>query len=206
MKIIPLYHNDRALIKKAIQGRQEAQRVIYDKFSPKMLSVCRQYIKDRQFAEDVMVNGFVKVFNKLETFRHEGSFEGWIRRIMVREAISFLRKKQFVVFDYEIFENNDEGQVDIPQAFEVEHIQRLIDSLPEGYKMVFVLHAMEGYSHQEIGKILGISENTSRSQLFQSEKNIAGEVKITRSGRLQKEYLDIAWYMIFKKSKAIGSE
>ena len=99
MKVISFYSNEKKLIKRAISGNQQAQKVIYEQFAPKMLSVCRQYIKDLQYAEDVMVHGFVKVFKGLGSFEHRGSFEGWIRRIMVRESISFLRKRQFVVYD-----------------------------------------------------------------------------------------------------------
>ena len=92
LKIISLYNNEKTLIKKSVAGNREAQKNLYEAYAPKMLSVCRQYIKDLQFSEDVMINGFVKVFNNLENFRYEGSFEGWIRRIMIRESISFLRK------------------------------------------------------------------------------------------------------------------
>src|SRR5690606_2883805 len=120
------------LIKKAADSHPEAQRLLYEKYAPKMLSVCRQYIKDLHFAEDVMINGFIKVFAHLDSFRNEGSFEGWIRKIMVREAITFLRKKQFVVFDDDLYENNAKTQLAVSSEMDVEHIQLLIDSLPEG--------------------------------------------------------------------------
>ena len=97
MKIISFYKNEKALIKKAISGNREAQQWLYEKYASKMLSVCRQYIKDVQFAEDVMIKGYLKVFLNLKSFKHEGSFEGWIRRIMVHECIVYLRKKQIVV-------------------------------------------------------------------------------------------------------------
>lgn len=166
------------MLKKAIAGNRQAQRTIYEKFAPKMLSVCRQYIKDVQFAEDVMVNGFVKVFKNLEAFEHRGSFEGWIRKIMVRESISYLRKKQFVVYDDEIFEKNDVGTTEMESILDVEHIQDLIDSLPEGYKMVFVLFAVEGYKHHEISKMLKISEGTSKSQLYKARKMLQENLKL----------------------------
>ena len=170
LKIISFYKNEKVLIKRAIAGKTEAQRILYETHAPKMLSVCRQYIRDLQFAEDVMINGFVKVFNHLHTFRFEGSFEGWIRRIMVREAISFLRKKQFVVFDDETFEHQNQPEVGFSSNLDVEYIQVLIDELPEGYKMVFVLYAIEGYKHQEIAEMLNISESTSKSQLFKARR------------------------------------
>ena len=170
LKIITLYKNEKLLISRAASGNAQAQRFIYEHYAPKMLSVCRQYIRDLQFAEDVMVQGFVKVFKNLENFRNEGSFEGWIRRIMVREAIDYLRKKQFVVFDGEAMDTSTQKQVDFSTSLEIEEIQALIDSLPEGYKMVFVLYAIEGYKHQEIAEVLQITESTSKSQLYKARK------------------------------------
>jgi len=177
LKIISFYTNEKQLLKKAIAGNREAQRSIYEKHAPKMLSVCRQYIKDIHFAEDVMVNGFVKVFKHLESFKHAGSFEGWIRRIMIRESISYLRKKQFVVFDDDIYERSNADSISISSSLDVEHIQMLIDDLPEGYKMVFVLYAVEGYKHAEIAEMLSIAESTSKSQLFKARRMLQEKLK-----------------------------
>ena len=124
-----------------------------------------------------MVNGFVKVFQHLNTFRFEGSFEGWIRRIMIRESISFLRKRQFVVYDDEVFERHETQEILISNKMDAEHIQILIDRLPQGYKLVFVLYAIEGYKHFEIAEMLQISENTSRSQLFKARKLLQAQLK-----------------------------
>ena len=178
MKIISFYNNEKQLIKKAVAGNRSAQKTIYERFSPKMLSVCRQYVKDVHFAEDVMVHGFVKVFKNLETFEHRGSFEGWIRKIMVRESISHLRKSQFVVYDDAVFEANSSQEFQETSILDVEHIQQLIDALPEGYKMVFVLYAVEGYKHHEIAKMLNISEGTSKSQLFKARKMLQENLKL----------------------------
>lgn len=170
MKIISFYNNERRLIKGASQNNREAQQLLYTKYAPKMLSVCRQYIKDLHFAEDVMVNGFVKVFAHLSSFKFEGNFEGWIRRIMIRESISFLRKKQFVVFDDDLCKDVVQENFSIDPEINVERIQKLIDQLPEGYKMVFVMYVVEGYKHAEIADMLGVSESTSKSQLFKARK------------------------------------
>ncbi len=170
MKIIALHSNEKQLIKKSIKGDQQAQKLLYDKFSPKMLGVCRQYIKDLHFAEDVMINGFVKVFNHLSSFKSKGSFEGWIRTIMVRESISYLRKRQFVVYDDDAVEANGEVSSGTDDLLDVEYVQYLIDELPEGYKAVFLLYAIEGYGHKEIAELLEISEGTSKSQLFKARK------------------------------------
>ncbi|NDV15476.1 sigma-70 family RNA polymerase sigma factor [Muricauda sp. TY007] len=170
MKIIALHSNEKQLIKKSIKGDQQAQKLLYDKFSPKMLGVCRQYIKDLHFAEDVMINGFVKVFKHLGSYQHKGSLEGWIRTIMVRESISYLRKRQFVVYDDDALEVNGEVSSGNDDLLDVEYVQYLIDELPEGYKAVFLLYAIEGYGHKEIAELLEISEGTSKSQLFKARK------------------------------------
>ena len=135
-----------------------------------MLGVCRQYIKDIHFAEDAMVQGFLKMFDKLDTFKYEGSFEGWLRKIMVRESISFLRKRQFVVYDDEVYEKNQNHGITQSTVLDTEYIQQLSDVLPQGYKMVFVLYTVEGYKHQEIAEMLSITESTSKSQLFKARK------------------------------------
>ena len=170
MKVIQLFKNDAFLIKRAAAGNRQAQRRLYEKHSGKMLSVCRQYVKDLQHAEEVMLNGFLKVFTHLEDFREEGSFEGWVRRIMVREAISFLRTDKRTMFA----EDEEPEIMDFSYSFTAEfnaaHIQELIDSLPSGYKMVFLMAAVEGYKHHEIAKMLNISEGTSKSQLFKARK------------------------------------
>ncbi len=177
MKIIPFYKNEKQLIKKSAAGNREAQQRLYDTYAPKMLGVCRRYVKDLQFAEDVMINGFVKVFNSLGTFRFEGSFEGWIRRIMVRESISHLRKQQFVVYDGELYEETANKNEPLSVELDADHIQSLIDALPDGYRTVFVLYAVEGYKHQEIASLLAITENTSKSQLFKARRLLQKELR-----------------------------
>jgi len=178
LKVVSFYSNEKQLIKRAISGNPGAQKTIYDKFAPKMLGVCRQYIKDLQYAEDVMVIGFVKVFKGLHSFEHRGSFEGWVRRIMVRESISFLRKRQFVVYDDEVLDTHQMQPSSGATHMDEEYIQTLIDALPEGYKMVFVLYAIEGYKHQEIAEMLDITEGTSKSQLFKARRLLQENLKL----------------------------
>jgi len=144
--------------------------VLFELHAPKMLGVCRYYIKDLQHAEEAMLNGFFKVFNNLKSYKAEGSFEGWIRRIMVRESISFLRQKKQIEFVVEDVDIKISYSNTINTNIEVAEIQQLIDRLPEGYKMVFVMYAIEGYRHNEIAEILNISEGTSKSQLFKARK------------------------------------
>ena len=168
MKTIKLY-NEKLLIKKAIQNDREAQEQLFVRHSPKMLGVCRQYVKDIQHAEDLLLSGFLKVFTKLATFKHEGSFEGWIRRIMVNTCISHLRKKNLVNLSDEDFVFNEAATESLENT-SVTDIQKLIDALPEGYKIVFNLFAIEGFKHSEIASNLGISLSTSKTQLFRARK------------------------------------
>ena len=170
MKVIQLFKNESQLIKRAAKNNREAQQKLYELHSGKMLSVCRQYVKDLQHAEEVMLNGFLKVFKHLKDFRNEGSFEGWMRRIMIREAISFLRNQKKIEFQDERIAETAGYSDPFVSELNVSHIQTLIDGLPEGYKMVFVLYAIEGYKHSEIAKMLKITEGTSKSQLFKARK------------------------------------
>ncbi len=176
MKIISLLRSEKTLVQRAAQSDREAQKALYDRMAPRMLAVCRRYVRDLHFAEDVMVEGFVKVFGRLDQFRFEGSFEGWVRRIMVREAIDFLRKKQFVVLD-EALPDRAASEDGISDFLALDRIERLIDELPDGYRMVFVLYAIEGYRHAEIADLLDITESTSKSQLFKARKLLQQQIQ-----------------------------
>lgn len=169
MKIIKLHNQEKSLINKAIAHNREAQEQLFQQFSPKMLGVCRQYVKDLHHAEDLMLQGFLKVFTNLHKFKHKGSFEGWIRRIMVNTCISYLRKKNVIDVSDEDYVFNDVASVSLENTSTAD-IQKLIDQLPEGYKMVFNLYAIEGFKHSEIAKKLGVTESTSKSQLFKARK------------------------------------
>jgi len=170
LKVIQLHKNEAQLIKKASQNNREAQHMLYEWHAPKMLSVCRYYISDVHHAEEVMLNGFFKVFTKLKSFNNKGSFEGWIRRIMVNEAISFLRSKKQLEFSTDDVVFSETATNNIKTNMDVAEIQQLIDNLPDGYRMVFVMYAIEGYKHSEIATMLGMSEGTSKSQLFKARQ------------------------------------
>ena len=180
MKVINLHHEENELIQLAVENNRLAQQQIYTQFSPKMLSVCRQYIKNIHQAEDIMITAFMKVFTNLKNFQHKGSFEGWIRRIIINECISFIRveKKLKYIEEETYFEesfNNIESQ------FSIDDIQFLIDSLPDGYKMVFNLYAIEGFKHHEIATMLGINEGTSKSQLSHARKMLQGQINTLKN-------------------------
>lgn len=175
MKVINLHQDEQTMIRMAIDQNRFAQQQIYSSYSSKMLSVCRQYIKDLHLAEDVMITAFMKVFTHLKNFEHKGSFEGWIRRIMINECISYIRVKKQVKFieDETFFE---ERYNDIEGKFSMDDIQFLIDGLPDGYRMVFNLYVIEGYKHHEIGELLGISEGTSKSQLMHARRMLQNQI------------------------------
>jgi len=177
LKVVQLYFNEPLIIRKALANDAQAQQVIYEQFAPKMLSVCRQYISDAFFAEDVLVSGFLKVFTKLNQFDQRGSFEGWIRRIMVTTAISHLRSQKRLVFLEDFPETNLLESMTANDNLEVEDLQKLIDGLPENYKVVFLMYAIDGYSHQEISEVLNITESTSKTQLHRARKLLQHQLK-----------------------------
>jgi RNA polymerase sigma-70 factor (ECF subfamily) len=157
---------DQEWIEGCKQGDSTAQRNVFDRYSAKMYAVCCRYVKDKMEAEDVLVTAFTKVFDRIHQFKAEGSFEGWIRRIMVNESLTWLRQHKFmqVETDIEAADYEPDYQM-LEDHLQAEDLLKLIDGLPVGYKMVFNLYAIEGYSHKEIGEQLGINENTSKSQL-----------------------------------------
>ena len=154
------------LIAACRQGSSRAQKQLYEQFSGLMLSVCLRYLRRREDAEEALIVGFTKVFRALDQYRHEGSFEGWIRRIVVNEALGMLRRKEPLHLAI------DDLTYDVPAVaataesqLSADDMLALLAGLPAGYRTVFNLYALEGYSHPEIGELLGISEGTSKSQL-----------------------------------------
>lgn len=175
MKIIDLHQEEKNRIQLAVENNRQAQQLIYSKYAPKMLSVCRQYVKDIHHAEDLMITAFMKVFTNLKKFEHKGSFEGWIRRIMVNECISYIRANKKISF-LEDEKYQEESFNATESQFNVEEIQLLIDTLPDGYKMIFNLYAIEGFKHQEIAALLNINEGTSKSQLSHARRLLQNEI------------------------------
>lgn len=158
--------DDSSLVKKCSEGDQRAQRMLFEKFAPKMMGVCMRYANGGQHAEDILQDGFVKVFTKLSHYKGEGSLEGWIRRIIVNTALDQIRKdtkfKNDVALDDVDYKLELQGN--ILEGLAAEDLMKLINEMPDGYKIVFNMFAIEGYSHKEIAKELEISENTSKSQ------------------------------------------
>ncbi len=178
MKVIQLHKNSvknqKRLVKKLKANRREAQQEVFELYSPKMLGVCRQYIRDLQHAEEIMLNGFLKTFTKIDSFKSKGSFEGWIRRIMINECISFLRIKKRMVFveDDSFFE--EPVETEYQEDKQVSKLQQLVDNLREDLRVVFNLFVMEEYKHKEIAETLDITENASKLR-YRKAKSILQE-------------------------------
>jgi RNA polymerase sigma-70 factor (ECF subfamily) len=154
------------LVRECQRGDRGAQKSVYELYAGRIYSLCRRYVPDAMDAEDVLVSSFVKVFDRIGQFRGEGSFEGWIRRIAVNESLTWLRKNKSMYVETEL--EAAERQPDfsgLSDHLEAEDLLKMVNELPPGYRMVFNLYAIDGYTHEEIGKQLGISENTSKSQL-----------------------------------------
>jgi len=157
---------EQQLAQRCAKQDPKAQREVYQRYSPLMLSVCMRYIKDESEAEETMINGFMKVFEKVDQFGFSGSFEGWIRRIMVNEALMYLRRHRNMNLAVDVEAADLEPDYNsLSDHLEAEDLLNLIQELPVGYRTVFNLYAIEGYSHKEIAERLDITENTSKSQL-----------------------------------------
>ncbi len=158
------------LIQGCIEGNRQTQEILYQRFSAKMYGVCLRYSGNIEDANDLLQEGFIKVFKNLEKFRSEGSFEGWIRRIFVNTSIEHFRKKVKLYNVSEVQENTiEDTDLNILDTLAEKDIIILVNELSPGYKTVFNMHVIEGYSHKEIAGILGITEGTSKSQLARAK-------------------------------------
>lgn len=186
MKVIRLKPTLDTLVVRCRKNDSKSQYAMYELMAPKMLGVCRRYVKSIEEAEEVLGNGFVKVFNKINDFKGEGSFEGWVRKIMVRESINYIRYQKNIFVETNPEWLPESGHNPINEDTAVDALMHLINDLPMGYKTVFNLYAIEGYAHKEIGDMLGISENTSKSQLSKARKYLQEKLG-------QQQYLQSIW-------------
>jgi len=165
--------SEHEIITGCINGDRRAQKMLYERYASKMLGVCLRYMKNLDEAEDVLQDGFIKVFTYIVQYRFEGSFEGWLRRIMINTALNAYRSNLKHHFHSDIDEQQnylpDNVSEDAYSKLSVEELLKVIQSLPNGYRMVFNLYEIEGYKHKEIGAMLKISENTSKTQLLKSK-------------------------------------
>ncbi|MDQ3143111.1 MAG: sigma-70 family RNA polymerase sigma factor [Bacteroidota bacterium] len=173
------------IIQGCIKGDRICQKSLFDKFSGKMLAVCMRYSKHRMEAEDLLQDGFIKAFMNLEQYKSEGPFEQWMRRIMVNNAIKKYHKKsnQNEIYLHDGFPE-ESGEPEAVDMMAEAELLKIIEELPDGYRMVFNLYAIEGYSHKEIGEFLHIEESTSRSQLVKARKALQEKLS-----KLQKLYV-----------------
>jgi RNA polymerase sigma-70 factor (ECF subfamily) len=162
-------YSEDLLIQRCREGERKAQRQLYERFAPGLMAICRRYLRQQEEAEEALSNAVLKVFRNIDDYSHSGSLEGWVKRITVNECLNHLRKRK-EVFTMEIEEEIAPSFTADPHEYE--DLQRVVEHLPSGYRTVFNLYAIEGFSHKEISKELGITENASRSQLSKARKQL----------------------------------
>lgn len=171
--LFPFQNDEARLLKGLMANKPDAQQKLFDLYSGKMMALCFRYAKSREEAEDILQEGFLRVFKKIELYNGTGSFEGWMRRVFTNVAIRHYQKNSrlHVVSGIEDYEE-EPGEELLDHYFAAEDLMKMIQSLPDGYRMVFNLYAIEGYSHEEIGEQLGISVGTSKSQLARARRSL----------------------------------
>jgi len=174
--------SEQELIDLCIKGDRIAQRALYDRLASRMLSLCLRYVGDRTTAEDIMQEGFVTLFTRLDSFKGHGSFEGWARRIFVNTALMYLRKKDALKMSDDIDAARNLSTDMASQMEDIGYLElmKLITSLPAGFRTVFNMYVIEGYSHKEIAEMLDISEITSRSQLSRARTWLQNKIRANR--------------------------
>jgi RNA polymerase sigma factor (sigma-70 family) len=173
-----LHISDSDLIKGCLENDRRMQQELYNRFAPKMYGVCLRYAGNADDAQDILQDGFVKIFRKLDSFRSEGSFEGWIRRIFVNTAIEHFRRKNYLQPVTEKEENQIESKtISALDGLSEKDILKLVQQLSPGYRTVFNLYVVEGFSHKEIASMLEITEGTSKSQLSRAKVILQDMIK-----------------------------
>jgi len=169
---------DKQLLAKCLEKNRKAQNELYMKYAPKLFGTCLRYSKNNTDAEDILQEGFIKIFKYLKDFRNEGHFEGWMRKIMVTTALNFYKRKSLLNKEVDPdFVNAPSMSVpDVISLLSREELLSMIQELPDGYRMVFNLNTIEGYSHKEIGEIMNISVNTSKSQLSRARNSLQKKI------------------------------
>lgn len=171
------------ILQDCLRGKKRGQRKLYDLYANPMMGVCLRYLKNVADAEDALQDGFITIFRKIHTFKGTGPLGAWIYKIIVNTALEHLRKKKSVSFEcpdsVNIYEE-DEHEVDINNTLTKEQLMSLVRNLPDKYSTVFNMYVIDGYKHQEIAKILDISENTSKSQLLRARVILQKKIKVIR--------------------------
>lgn len=169
---------DSTFIQKLKENDSKAQRVFYQQLAPKMYGICLRFALINEDADDILQDGFIRVFKHIGDFRGEGSLEGWVRRTIVNTAINYYKKKikQGIKTDLEYVKGKVKETNNIVEKMAADELLELINELPPGYRMVFNLNVIEGYTHKEIGQMLEISENTSKSQLSRARISLQKKI------------------------------
>ena len=190
---------EEAILKGCLQNEPAAQRELYNRYSPKMLSVCYRFAHNREDAEDMLQEGFIKVFSQMHTFGNRGAFEGWIRRIIVHTCINILKKNKKFNESVDIIHATaiQVREESVPSIVQAKQVVECIRMLPIGYRTVLNLYAIEGYSHREIGVMLDIEESTSRSQYTRAKAML--EDILIRKKIIQKPKEDVEWLAAMKR-------
>jgi len=179
--------DDQELITAVRRGEAKAQKTLYERFAPTMFAVCSRYAPDSDNAKDLLQDGFVKVFTKIDSYAGTGSFEGWMRRVFVTTCLEMLRQKHALKFAASIDEQEiqiSSHEASVVEQLSANELMKLVNSLSDGYRTVFNMYAIEGYSHAEIAQELGVNEVTSRTQFMRARKILQGMIqKITENGR-----------------------
>lgn len=187
MKLIKKHSKEELLIKQCKKNNPKAQRELFDAHAPKMLAVCSRYTKTLEEAEEVLSNGFIKVLTKIKQYNGEGSFEGWVRRIMVNESLNYIRGKQTLYVEIDEDKLSKEDFLIEEENFAEEELLKMIAQLPEGYRAVFNLYAIEGYNHKEVAEKLGVTESTSKTQLRRARLYLQNAIEQQEKKNLKSE-------------------
>ena len=169
-----MYLTEEEIIDGCLRKKRKAQKALYDQYHPVLLGICRRYSKSKAEAEDILLMGLTRIYKKINTFQGDGSFEGWMKRIIINMAIDNYRKnlKHYFHEPIDDVKSFEIGFDYMPDSFSVKEILSTIQQLPDGYRIVFNLFAIEGYSHKEIADKLEISESTSKTQLLKARKRL----------------------------------
>lgn len=173
------------IVQRCLQNDTPAQNELYRRFAGKMMGVCMRYTRNREDAADVLQDSFVKIFINLRSFKGEGSFEGWMKRIMINTALKHYRKNLKYKEESDIDAAYDIGfDSNIVSNISAGELMKMIQQLPDGYRTIFSLYVLEGYQHNEIGEMLGISEGTSKSQLSRARGFLMKNINDNQKERL----------------------
>lgn len=171
--------DDRKLVKQCKNGSHKAFDDLYAKYSPVLFGICLRYARDYSSAEDILQEAFITIINKIEGYRFEGSFEGWLKRVTVNTAINYIRKQSrqnLFRIDDESYHDPPSQEADVVSSLSEKELMQHIQALPDGYRTVFNMFVIEGYKHTEIAEILGVTESTSRTQLAKARRTLQNEL------------------------------